>query len=245
MRNNLPLVSVLLAVYNGEKYIAAALESIGQQQYRPLEILVIDDGSTDSTADIVWNFASCMASSDLVVRYLPQVNQGQGAAFNVGLQAAAGEIVAFIDADDLWAPDKLSVQLPYLAHSTEENVSPPGIVLGRVHYFVDEATVDPATLARANSRPVHFSLGSSLFARWVFAHVGNFDADLRYGTDWDWFLRARALQIPMETVVHDTLFVRIHTENVTRRRELGAMYITRLVNKHLQNQRRGGFVPEP
>ena len=243
MQNNLPLVSVLLAVYNGEKYIAAALASIRQQQYRPLEILVIDDGSTDSTGEIVQNFASCMDSSDLVVRYLYQVNQGQGAAFNVGLQAAAGDIVAFIDADDLWPPDKLAVQLPYLAQSTEKDVPPPGVVLGRIHYFVDEANVDPVTLAHANSRPVHFSLGSSLFARWVFARTGDFDAALRYGTDWDWFLRARALQIPTVSVAHDTLLVRIHTENVTRQREIGARYITRLVNKHLQKQRRTGFTP--
>src|SRR5689334_16673979 len=151
MQNNSPLVSVVLAVYNGEKHIAAALESISQQQHRPLEILVIDDGSTDATGDIVRSFASRIVSSntvssntvssnivssELVVRYLPQVNQGQVAAQNVGLQAATGEIIGFIDADDLWPPDKLAVQLPYLAESTADNGSTPGIVLGRIHYFV-------------------------------------------------------------------------------------------------------------
>lgn len=243
MQNNSPLVSVLLAVYNGEKYILAALESIVQQQYRPLEILVIDDGSTDSTGEIVRNFASRMGAPDLLVRYLPQAKRGQGAAQNIGLHAMQGEIVAFIDADDLWPPDKLAVQLPYLAQSTANPVASPGIVLGRIHYFVDAANVNPVTLARANSRPVHFALGSSLFARWAFAHVGDFDATLQHGADWDWFLRARTLQIPMTTVAHDTLSVRIHTENMTRQRDREALYITRLVNKHLQHQRRAGTEP--
>src|SRR5215475_2242760 len=99
-----PLISCIVPVYNGEKYLAEAIETIVQQSYRPLEIIIADDGSTDGTAKVAERYSN-------LLRYLRQDNAGTAAARNLGLSAAVGEFVAFLDADDLWHPEKLARQM--------------------------------------------------------------------------------------------------------------------------------------
>ncbi len=99
-----PLVSVILPVFNGERFLAEAIESVLQQGYRPIEIILVDDGSTDSTPRIAGSFADH-------VRYYYQPNAGPAAARNLGIRMASGEFIAFIDADDLWPEDKLAMQM--------------------------------------------------------------------------------------------------------------------------------------
>ena len=97
-----PLVSVIVPVYNGEHYLSFAIHSILRQDYHPSEVIVVDDGSTDNSANIARSFKE--------VRYIHQSNQGVAMARNVGIAAARGEFIAFLDADDLWTPNKLSIQ---------------------------------------------------------------------------------------------------------------------------------------
>ena len=94
-----PLISCIVPVFNGERYLGEALDSILAQTYRPLEIIVSDDGSTDGTAAVVASYGEC-------VKYLWQVNAGEAAARNLGSSAAGGHFLAFLDADDLWHPEK-------------------------------------------------------------------------------------------------------------------------------------------
>jgi glycosyltransferase involved in cell wall biosynthesis len=105
------LVSVIVPVYNGENYLSETLDSIFAQDYEPFEVIVIDDGSTDGSADIVQSYSN--------VRYIHQSNQGVPVARNTGLTAAQGEFIAFSDQDDLWKPNKLRVQTGYLLQYTE------------------------------------------------------------------------------------------------------------------------------
>jgi glycosyltransferase involved in cell wall biosynthesis len=99
-----PLISCVVPVFNGERYLGEALDSILAQTYRPLELLVVDDGSTDGTAALVTRYRD-------QIRPLFQPNAGQAAARNLGLSVARGEFVAFLDADDLWHPEKLARQM--------------------------------------------------------------------------------------------------------------------------------------
>jgi len=96
-----PLISCIVPVYNGERYLKEALDSILVQTHCPLEIIVADDGSTDGTASVVAGYGEG-------VKHLWQPNAGETAARNMGLSAAQGEFVAFLDADDLWHPEKLA-----------------------------------------------------------------------------------------------------------------------------------------
>src|SRR5579859_5180997 len=101
-----PLVSVIIPVYNGQQYLAAALDSVVKQDYSPLEIIVVDDGSTDESARVAQAYPE--------VRYLYQPNQGAAAARNAGIAAAEGALIAFLDHDDLWMPNKLRLHANYL-----------------------------------------------------------------------------------------------------------------------------------
>jgi glycosyltransferase involved in cell wall biosynthesis len=107
-----PLVSVVMPVYNGARYLRQALESALTQTYRPLEIVVVDDGSTDDTPALLAEFGD-------KIRSIRQQNSGSAAARNAALRAARGELIAFLDADDLWLPRKLAVQVDYLRDHPE------------------------------------------------------------------------------------------------------------------------------
>lgn len=122
---NNPLISVIIPAYNADKLITKTLDSILAQTYRPLEIIVVDDGSTDETAEIVKNYENNKlvnkvdtnhkitqingAGIDLV--YIRQENRGPSKARNTGIKAAKGEYIAFLDADDYWTRDKLEKQI--------------------------------------------------------------------------------------------------------------------------------------
>ena len=118
-----PLVSVIIPVYNREKYLAEAIESVLAQTYRPIEVIVVDDGSTDGSADIAKRFGS-------PVRYYFQPNSGAGAARNRGIAVARGSFLAFLDSDDLWVEDKLTHQM-----AAFERHSDVDIVSGHVRQF--------------------------------------------------------------------------------------------------------------
>src|SRR6187549_3720033 len=111
MTEERPLVSIIVPVYNGERYLRAALESIFAQTYRPLEVIVVDDGSVDDSGVIAQSFPE--------VRYIRQENQGVAAARNHGIETARGEFYAFLDQDDLWTPEKLTVQISYLLNDPD------------------------------------------------------------------------------------------------------------------------------
>jgi teichuronic acid biosynthesis glycosyltransferase TuaG len=105
-----PKVSVIMPAYNAEKFIAHSIESVMCQTFSDWELVVVDDGSTDRTADVVKQYSN----RDPKVKYVYQQNGRQGNARNTGIRYSSSEFTAFLDADDLWVPEKLALQLPYL-----------------------------------------------------------------------------------------------------------------------------------
>jgi glycosyltransferase involved in cell wall biosynthesis len=172
-------VSCIIAVFNGEPYLSETLASVLEQGAGPPEVIVVDDGSTDSTAEIVRTFGDR-------VRYLRQPNSGQAQARNTGVAHARGDFLAFLDADDLWCRDKLARQLEAFAENP------------RLDYCVTavENFVDPAGNLVSSGRPATvpgFSAVSLLVRRGPFDRVGPFRADLAHASDTEWFLRAAEL----------------------------------------------------
>lgn len=110
------LVSVVIPVYNGERYIGRTLQSVAEQSHRNLEILIVDDGSTDGTAEILRTFVQ----QESRARILRQSNKGVAAARNLGIQSAVGDFIAPLDADDIWHPERVSRQLRYLVDSPSD-----------------------------------------------------------------------------------------------------------------------------
>ncbi len=196
-----PLVSVIVPVHNGERFLAEALDSILAQEYEPLEVIVVDDGSTDRSAAIA-------QARD--VRYYVQPNRGPGAARNTGVAAAQGELLAFLDQDDVYLPGKLALQAATLAERSEI-----GFVFTRIEVFLEDGIERPVWLPSdwLIDPPIGFGPSTLMMRRETFAAVGEFDAQYSSFSDGEWFMRARRAGV--ENVVLDDVTVRyrIHGSN--------------------------------
>lgn len=195
-----PLITVVIPTYNGARFLGEAIESIRANHYAALEILLIDDGSTDATVELAreWIGEANVKSQSHSGR--PAVGR------NRGIQLARGEFIAFLDQDDLWTADKLVKQLACFSAQPEFQV-----VWGhtrRIQENPDHSFVPVGA-------PLDYRLVSSaLFRKNVFAQVGEFDAELRYfGDDLDWYLRAREANVQMEMLDAVTLYWRFHDAN--------------------------------
>ncbi len=197
-----PMISTIIPVFNGAAFIRAALDSIVAQQYVHMEIIVIDDGSMDDTPREVQNFSH---DSPIPVIYLRQENLGPAAARNRGIAISSGEVLAFQDADDLWTPDKLAIQIPLL-----ENPEPADVVLGQAQIFVEGSSL-PSQAAPGG----FLGFQAALFRRSVFAQVGLLNENLRIGEDLDWFMRARESGARIRLHSESVLFYRRHANNLT------------------------------
>ncbi len=219
-------VSVIIPVYNGEVFLAEAVESIRKQEHEPLEIIIVDDGSTDNTGKIARGLKGN-------IRYFYQHNSGPGAARNKGLEMTRGDIVGFLDADDLWQPGRLELQLARLA------VNPSAeIVIGRKQRMLLARVSEGKYAFREYRGPVAaLSLGCCLFRRSVFDKVGLFDQTLYHCDDWDWFMRAREIGVSMTTHPEVTLLCRRHEHNITNQVEVGNHYTVLMLKKSIDRRR--------
>lgn len=230
-----PLVSVVIPVFNGEKFLRDAVESVLAQKHSPLEVIIVDDGSTDGSASVARSFPE-------TVRYLHQINSGPAAARNRGIEHAQGSLIAFADADDLWPAAKLELQLPHLiADPTIE------IVLGRIQQVRLSGTENGesalAPYAEEFNEPAFsVNLGSAVMRKSVFARVGLFDETMRYSEDVDWFMRAREGGAAIMTIDAVTLFYRQHEQNMTRGKSTSELNILKTLKRSLDRRReRTGF----
>ena len=216
-----PVVSVVMPAYNAERFIDEALESVLNQSHQQLEVIVVDDGSTDGTA------ARVQAYGD-PVRYLQQVNAGVGAARNSGLEAATGDYIAFLDADDLWRPEKLDVQLEIAARNPESGLiacdgvrfAEGNIVAGRLlSPWVLDRLAGSATgemtgrLYREalRSNPIA-SPSQMLVPRPIATETGPMITGRNDAEDWDYTLRI-ALRHPITMHKHPLVSYRMHADS--------------------------------
>lgn len=196
------LASVIMPVRNGERFLSQAIESVLGQSYRPIEIIVVDGGSTDRTAAITRSYAE--------IRYVQQQGGGVGAAYNLGITASSGDFLAFLSHDDLWAPDKLRIQIDYL-------VRHPGTLytVAYAEFFLEPGCVVPPGFRREileRARPAHI-METLVARREAFDRVGMLDFRLLSAEDVDWFARAHDLGIPMAVIDRVLVRKRIHDRN--------------------------------
>jgi glycosyltransferase involved in cell wall biosynthesis len=204
---NSPLISCIVPVFNGERYLRQALDSIFAQTYRPLEVVVVDDGSTDATAVIVASFGDRL-------RYLRQDNQGPPVARNLGIRAAKGEYVAFLDADDLWHPEKLQRQIKRFEARPELGYC----VTYCQNFWIPDLQAEAEKYREHRvAQPLPGYVTQTLFARAaVFDSVGLFNVALAHGDSTEWFLRAAQKGTVMELLPDVLSYRRLHSENRSR-----------------------------
>ncbi|RLB05643.1 MAG: glycosyltransferase family 2 protein, partial [Deltaproteobacteria bacterium] len=181
----IPRVSVIIPTYNRRTLLLEAVESVLAQTYSDFELIVVDDGSTDGTEEAIKRYGS-----RLIYTYQP--HQGVSAARNKGIEIARGELVAFLDSDDLWLPKKLQIQVTFMDQHPEVQLC-----------YTDEIWIRRGV--RVNPKKKHakysgwiyphclplciISPSSALVRRGLFAQVGHFDPQLPVCEDYDFWLR--------------------------------------------------------
>jgi glycosyltransferase involved in cell wall biosynthesis len=202
------LISCIVPVYNGERYLREALDSILAQTYRPLEIIVADDGSNDGTAEVARGYGQR-------VTYVRQTNRGYSAAKNLGLSAARGDFVAFLDVDDLWHPEKLARQLARLRGPADCD-----LCFTRFQNFWMPELAEEERRYRGQflSQPQSaWSISTLLTRRDVFERFGDFHDGTRGLENMTWFLRAAERGARVEVLSDVLMYRRFNVESFTRR----------------------------
>ncbi len=221
------LISIIMPVHNGEKYLAEALRSIEKQNYNPLEIIVIDDGSIDNSAQIARAFPN--------VLYNYYACDGPAAARNRGLEIAQGSFITFLDCDDFWAEKFLTNFANYLVEHPNT-----GMIQGLLQFYFTDIP-DPFN----HSLQPRFSiqLGTVLYRRNLFDLVGKFDEGLYSGQDADWLMRAWELGIPKDRLNQIVLYYRRHQTNLTNSFNIVAKSRLAIFQRHLMRIRQAHLNP--
>jgi glycosyltransferase involved in cell wall biosynthesis len=227
-----PTVSVIIPVYNGERFLAEAIQSVLDQTLPPDEIIMVDDGSTDGSAAIVAGLAS---RSPLPIHYVYQENQGPGAARNVGIQRAHGNFLAFLDADDLWLPEKNRCQMQILMEHPQA-----GVAWGCSITFAGDILPGESPASILVPLSPRFLLQSMLFRRSALDQIGGFDITMRMGEDVDWLFRA--MESSLQIVIHGEMVVyyRRHAHNTTSDEDQTSRAMNGILKRSLDRRRAQG-----
>lgn len=198
------LVTVVVPVFNGARYLDDALRSVLDQDHQPVEVIVVDDGSTDDTPAVAARHAG--------VRYLRQANAGPSSARNAGIAVARGAYVTFCDADDRFRPTKVSAQLRYLREHPDVDC----VLVG--HQTFTEAGVPLPAWEREEAG---YQPQSAMVRRATLDRVGGFDPGFRFGEGMEWLGRLRAAGAVVAVLGEVHVDRRIHADNLSHQR--GAM----------------------
>lgn len=199
-------ISCIVPVYNGARFLAEALDSILAQTLPPTQIVVVDDGSADATPEIANAYTRH-------VTYVRQPNAGPASARNRGIGLANGNFIAFLDADDLWQPQKLERQM----QAFDTNPAAGICITYLQNFWVEELAAERERMRDHDfAKPMPGYVCQCLLARRsVFDTVGRFDEAKRIGEDTDWFLRADRAGIGKEILREALVSRRVHDQNIT------------------------------
>jgi glycosyltransferase involved in cell wall biosynthesis len=221
-----PIVSVVIPARNATRYLREALSSVLEPEAGlALEAIVVDDGSTDATAAL---------AAELGARVVSQEALGIGSARNLGVAAARGAFIGFLDADDLWAPGSLAARLEALRGEPAAD-----LVWGRVRHFLSPdvaADVAARLFCPPGSMIAHLA-GGMLARRSLFDRVGPFSASVRAGEFVDWLLRARECGVRELAIEDVVLLRRVHGENHTVRNRTALNDLTHILKDSLDRRR--------
>lgn len=219
------LVSVVIPAFNAAAYLADAVRSVLAQQWPALEIIVVDNASTDATARVAASFGppvSCHRSEP----------SGQAPTMNAGIRLARGSWLAFVDADDVWAPGKLARQFAEFERDPELEA-----VFAHAANFSGDVPDPSAGPVLGMPAPLH---GTLLIRRTAFDRVGEFDERYRIGAILDWYMRAQEADVRMTILPETLLYRRIHDDNLSTREKHNQRDFALILKAALERRRRRG-----
>lgn len=225
-------LSVILPVKNGQQHLEAALRSVQINCAAYDELIVIDDQSTDSTAEILQTFRPALS-----VIILQGRGQGPIHARNDGLRVARGKYITFLDHDDYWPAKRVDSHLDILDAQPSTF-----LVIGKTQYVSDSP--DSQQQQNYPDRPAifHVHLGASTFRQAVFNEVGFFDETLNYSEDHDLFFRIREAGQFIHPLDHISLYYRIHETNMTLNKSIADLQLMRVIQKSLERRRKNSAI---
>lgn len=228
------LVSVIVPVYNRENLVSETIQSILAQTYEPIEIILINDGSTDSSLSILRKFETRFPDQ---IRVINQANQGQTIARNNGIRVARGEYIAFLDSDDLWLPNKLERQIPLFEHGV-------GLVYSGIEVIDEQGRVIRAEPAdKRITGEIYPKLlvnnrmtgGTVVVTAEALKNVGTFSTEFKAAENWDLWLRV--CKVYEARVVPDPLIkYRVHSSNMSGDGQLMLNSKWQIIEKHCDMQ---------
>ncbi len=234
-----PLASVIIPAYNGERFLAEAIESALAQTFDPVEVVVVDDGSSDGSAELAESYEG--------VRVLRKENGGPASARNAGVRASRGEILAFTDQDDLMTPTRLAAQTaPLLDGSGAEVTIAPDqeVILEDGAEMPDwDRVLAPAVFAEFSDGATLICSNSIVTLRSTFERIGPFDEGIFGGDDLDWKLRALESGAGLVAVQGHQVTRRIHKDNISQDFETCRQALLSCFRARLVRRRRSGFKP--
>lgn len=223
---HLPEISVVIPVYNQEKFVAQTIDSVLSQTFQDIEILLVDDGSTDRSPEIIKQYAAQYPEKIVYIEHDNHKNYGVSVSRNVGIKRAQGKYVAFLDADDLWSPEKLECQLYVLERYHEvafvycqlaliDHEGNPTTEMYEA-YVIGEGIHDKAFQAfdLSFSRKIAFGFGSTpLIRKHILFEVGLFDTGLKYQYEDEVLAGKIAYRYPVYFLPQPLAKYRIHGKN--------------------------------
>ena len=219
-------IDVIIAVYNGEKFIEEAIVSVQNQTWKDLNIIVADDGSTDETLDIITE----ISKSDDRISVLARSHQGVSATLNAAIAYSSAKYIAFLDADDLWDPTKLAVQMEALSNSESE------VCFCMIQEFetLPENSIQTYRARKEPLKGVHKT--AFLGPRSIFTRFGLFDETIAIGDFVDWFSRVVRADVSVIMLDQILTFRRVHENNTTR--NVSKNEFLKLLKTHLDAKRK-------
>jgi glycosyltransferase involved in cell wall biosynthesis len=220
-------ISVVIPVFNGERYLAGAVQSVLAQEYPKMEIIVVDDGSTDQTARVLHSFEQ--------IRYVYQPNQGAAAARNHGVRLSTGQWLAFLDADDLWTQNKVTIQAGILRSDPALDMA-----FGYVEQFFspEHAEFLKDRIQFVQGPMPGYVPGAMLVRKESFLKVGFFNEGYKIGEFIDWYTRALDIGLQSRLVREVILKRRIHDANTGIRERDSRKDYLRVLKASLDRRRR-------
>lgn len=223
---NNSLVSVIIVVKNGEKFLQTAIESVLNQTYQNYEIIVIDGNSNDKT--------SIIAQSYTQIRYFLQNSQGIANAYNQGIDEAKAELITFLSCDDIWTHDKLKIQVDYMIDNPKIQY-----VIGKVKFFLEEGNLPPSGFKKELLEGSHVGkiMETLMVRKSVFEKVGKFNPEFSIAEDTDWFARCQDAKIPLIIIDKVVLHKRIHNNNISLNDRNFDQYLLKILRQSIHRKR--------
>jgi len=212
IKNSTPLISVIIPVYNGEKTIRKTINSVLNQTYQNLEIIVINDGSLDLTLNVVYSI------KDSRLKVFSYENSGVSTSRNRGIERASGQFISFLDADDIWTPEKLEQQLKALQANPQVSVACSWVDYidenGDFFRHGNHITMNGNVYEQMLIQNILENGSNPLIRRQALINVGKFDQSLKFAEDWDMWLRL-ASRYDFVTVPYAHVLYRISSYSIS------------------------------